>query len=171
MGNLFLYDLSYNGAWWFITTYCLLIWISPVIVKLVNEGNPWILFFVSGVVYFFSYVCYFKYTVSLGIPIADWCLEQLLLLGRSQFSFVIGAIFFYHHIFDRLKRMTQQNWVRRAVILVVPVFLFLLHARIQSLIIAPITAAGCICCFHVWNKPNCAKRIFAFWGTTPQIFG
>lgn len=48
LGNALLYRISYNGAWWFVLTYVILVWISPYIIKIVRKVNTNVLVFASG---------------------------------------------------------------------------------------------------------------------------
>lgn len=52
IGNMLLYGLSYNGAWWFVTTYILLIVVYPYIRRIENKMNPFIMICLSCVIYF-----------------------------------------------------------------------------------------------------------------------
>lgn len=40
LGSVFLYDIHYNGAWWYMWVYVLLVLISPLILKIVNRFHP-----------------------------------------------------------------------------------------------------------------------------------
>lgn len=165
MGNAFLYNLSYNGSWWFVLTYCFLVATAPLVVALVNRTNPWIVLVSGAGVYVVSYMLYFQCDISFGTTVVDWCLHQVLLFGRSVFPFIVGVLFFKYNLFGRLNEsMSGHSRIRRCGIVIVPILLFLLHMKVQSLIIAPITAVCCMCCFCLWNKPGCVKSIFAFLG-------
>ena len=49
-------DPAYNGAWWFLTTYILLVFISPYINKIVGKCNIGIVIILSFVIYFIGYI-------------------------------------------------------------------------------------------------------------------
>lgn len=165
LGNLFLYKLSYNGAWWFLLTYIILIIISPVIVKIVKRFK-WIhVAFVSGILYFIFYIFRFIYVFSFESELFSWIWQQLVLLGTSQFAYVIGMIFRKTEVMTKLKSLlADKDIMRKAIVFFVPIILFLIHCVEQSLIIAPITGLGTIVCFFLWNKPQSIKRVFMFMG-------
>ena len=50
LGNLLLYNLSYNGAWWFVITYIFLLALSPQVFRITNKVNSFLLVVLSGVV-------------------------------------------------------------------------------------------------------------------------
>ena len=164
LGNLFLYNLSYNGAWWFVLTYVFLLLGAPLVVWLTNKIHPLTLVVISGVLYVIAYSFYFVYQITFENLIITWVWHQALLLFRSLFSFVLGAVFCHDRLFGRLREMNIRKWLKAIILIVVPLSLLVGHAVIQSLIIAPITALGCVCCFIIWDKPKWIQRIFEFLG-------
>lgn len=103
LGNLFLYSLSYNGAWWFVLTYAFLIALSPLFIRAAEKMRPIPLFLVSGVLYFVSYIFRFAYPLHFEVVLFQWAWEQLLLIGTSQFSFVLGMLFYQHKVISTLR--------------------------------------------------------------------
>ena len=171
-GNLFLYDLSYNGAWWFVVTYIILTVLSPCLYKVTSKMPFLLLELISGIVYVVAYWFQVIAAPSTGIPVLDWALRQTILLGTSQFGYVLGMAFRKKRWITALRTRFSENGgsdvktdVRnRSVIHVVPLVLFLLHCVEPSLIIAPITGLGTILCFWLWKKPRWAERFFLFFG-------
>lgn len=47
---------AYNGAWWFLTTYIILVLLSPLINKVVIKYNNILIIFLSFVFYIFAYI-------------------------------------------------------------------------------------------------------------------
>ena len=164
LGNFFLFELSYNGAWWFVLTYVFLVILSPAIVWIAKKTNPWLLALVSSAIYAVCFVLFFNYESTVGIAAIDWMLHQVLLFGRSLFPFVIGLLFCKCEIFEKLKHLFVRRWIKNCVIVLLPLILFLVHAVVQSLIVAPFTALGCIICFYLWEKPRWVKKTFLFFG-------
>lgn len=103
LGNLFLYSLSYNGAWWFVLTYAFLIALSPLFIRAAEKMRPIPLFLVSGALYFVSYIFRFAYPLHFEVALFQWAWEQLLLIGTSQFSFVLGMLFYQHKVISTLR--------------------------------------------------------------------
>lgn len=164
LGNFLLYKLSYNGAWWFVLTYVFLIVLSPVFICIVKKKIPIIIFLESGFIYCVTYVLYFNYKLSISNVIFSGILEQMLLLGRCQFMFVIGILFYRYNIVGWLRSKLERGILRKIVVVTFPIVMFIVHCFIQSLVIAPITGIVTLTCFHLWNKPQWVKEFFTFFG-------
>lgn len=154
LGNLLLFDFSYNGAWWFVLTYILLVLSAPVFIRIVKYHRWPLVFLLSGGVYFVTYLLYFHFTLPLNSPIGKWIWEQLLLFGRSQFSFLLGMLLYRSDLVQRLRQRIRPGIVRYLIVIGIPAVLFLFHCVVQSLIVAPITGSLTLLCFHLWEKPR-----------------
>lgn len=164
LGNLCLYDISYNGAWWFVLTYAILVLVSPLLCKISKKINPIILFVLSGVIYFISYL--FRFSIQLDMPhvVLDELWEQIFLFGTSQFSFVVGIIFYQKKLMTWLRGIKIKPVIKTIICLFVIALLIAVHAIEQSLIIAPITGLGTMICFHLVAKPKWVDKVFLFLG-------
>lgn len=49
-------DPAYNGAWWFFTTYIILVLLSPIINKLVVKYNNILVIALSFIFYIVAYI-------------------------------------------------------------------------------------------------------------------
>lgn len=165
LGNLFLCRMSYNGAWWFVLTYVILVVIAPYMAKIVEKCNGYVLFFLSGGAYFAAYVFRFAYVLAIENPVLNWLWTQLVLLGTSQFAFVVGMLFYRYRIITRLRALPwsgrKRNLVGAALILAV----FVVHCVEPSLILAPATGLVTLCCFWAGEKPEWLCRVLTFFGT------
>ena len=47
---------AYNGAWWFLTTYILLVILSQIINKIIKKYNTIVIIIASFVIYFIAYM-------------------------------------------------------------------------------------------------------------------
>lgn len=164
LGNILLYHLSYNGAWWFVPTYGFLILLSPAFIFAVKRANPLLMIIGSGSIYFVAYILYFNYELTITNKILEWMFEQSLLWGRSQFSFVVGIYFYHCNVIGRIHSIFKNELLRKGIIVILPVMVFVVHCFVQSLIIAPITGIVTLTSFHLWNKPVWIKKIFLFFG-------
>lgn len=164
IGNILLYRLSYNGAWWFVVTYIFLLLLTPLLYRVLKKMNPWIAFLISGAIYFVAYVFRFLYVLKIENTVLSWVWWQSVLLGTSQFPFVLGMLFYKYNLIDRLRQKLNGKKYRPFVIAVLPVLMFLVHCKEPSLIIAPITGIVTLTCFHLWNKPKFVKNLFLFMG-------
>ena len=167
-GNVLLYGLSYNGAWWFALTYVFLILLAPLLIQIVKHVRSCtgvaVFVITSCGYYFISYLFEFSFPMDFSNPILGWIWRQILLLGRTQFPFILGVLFSRYSIITELKKVLHNVWIRRIVIIALPAGMFLFHCIVQSLIVAPATAITTLSCFYLWKKPQCVCRFFQFMG-------
>lgn len=102
--------------------------------------------------------------LSFENAVLNWLWTQLILLGTSQFAFVVGMVFYKHKTISRLRALPwsgkKRNLVGAALILTV----FLLHCLEPSLILAPITGIVTLTCFWLGEKPEWLCRVLTFFG-------
>lgn len=163
-GNFFLFNISYNGSWWFVLTYVLLIILFPSIIKAVNNFHAGGIVLICGTLYFIAYVFRFAITIEFDNLVIGHIWEQLLLLGTSQFSFVVGSVCYKYRIISKLKTIPCNSLARNTVCVVIPLVMIVLHGIERSLIIAPITGLTTMMCFHLIDKPKWVCGIFLFLG-------
>ena len=164
LGNFFLVKLTYNGAWWFILTYIILILIAPACIILVKRLNSVVVFLVSGIIYFISYIFRFVIVLEFSNALLTGTWTQLVLLGYSQFAFVVGMIFYKEKLITKLRRWIASKRNGSFLCIIVPVILFGLHCIERSLIIAPITGLVTMLCFHLFPKPRWMCSFFNYVG-------
>lgn len=163
-GNFFLYALSFNGAWWFVLTYVLLVLAAPVIIKVANKCNTLIVFFAGGAIYFAAYLFRFSYAVDLANPVLAFLWTQLLLFGTSQFPFVLGVLFRKHKLVSKVRAVKIASALKNALCAAAVLGVFVFHCVFQSLIVAPITAVVSLLCYWACSKPKFITRGFRFLG-------
>lgn len=165
LGNILICGMSYNGAWWFVITYILLVCATPVFYRSLERVHPMAVFLVSGIVYFVAYLFRFRIIVTWNSPVVSWVWTQTMLFGTSQFSYVVGMLFFRHQIMEKLRKLkgTYPGHVKIAMV-VIPLFMFCGHGIVRSNIISPITGLLTMVCFHLWAKPKAVREFFAYFG-------
>ncbi len=103
MGNMLLYKMSYNGAWWFVLTYIWLVLLYPIMKWFVDKLNPVILICISGILYIIFYYFEIICTLNISNSIIAWIWNQLCLIGRSQFAFIFGIIWCKYLVIDKIR--------------------------------------------------------------------
>ena len=88
--TVLLINPTYNGAWWFLTTYILLVILSPIINKIIKKYNTMVIIIASFVIYFIAYMQRIKGILIFNNIILDYIVRQLALLGTSVFPYIIG---------------------------------------------------------------------------------
>ena len=164
LGNLLLYRLSYNGAWWFVITYIFLSVLSPVFFKITQKLNPVVLLLLSGFVYFVSYLFRFQFPITISNAVLNWIWQQLILLGTSQFSYMIGMVSRKAQWASKLRAICQGKPICSVCLLLALLAAFVGHCVVQSLIVAPITAMAVLLCLFGIRLPVIVDRLLLFMG-------
>lgn len=163
--NFFVLSNSYNGAWWFLQTYIILVFLSPMLSTLVKKYSSFSLLLISGSVYLISYIQRIKHVVNFGDNIVlSMFVDAAVLVGTSLFPFIVGCLFakekIYSKLYDRFYRMSYKNFFCLTGILM----LVIIHSFYESLIIAPLTAISFICFFNLMDKSMFVKKVLTFLG-------
>ena len=154
LGNLFLIGMSYNGAWWFLLTYILLVALSPLLYRVVKKINNVIAFVSVGAVYFVAYLCRFGMISFQEVnSVTGWLIEQGALLGTSILPFIWGMLFYKNKIITRLRNKVYNLSTIKKSCMSVVVFLLCIvsHGIEESLILAPIYAIVTVCLVSLWS--------------------
>ncbi|SDM78365.1 acyltransferase [Bacillus sp. OK048] len=151
--NFFVLSNSYNGAWWFVQTYIILVLLAPPLFKVIKKYNSITIFLISGFIYLITYIQRIKQVLDFGDNSAiNILVNAIVLVGTSQLPFVVGAIFakekIYSKLYNTLNKFKQKNLICIAGIL----SLFIIHSLYESMIIAPITGITFICFFNLIDK-------------------
>lgn len=150
--NLLLFRFSYNGAWWFVATWLLLLLAAPILRRIVKKIHPVIVLGISGGGYVIAYAFRFIYVLKWEVEIINWGWNQIILFGTSQFGFVIGMLFYKYDILGKIDKKLKDSKVRVLSVFLLPILMFIIHCIWQSLIIAPIMGIVTLSCFHLWRK-------------------
>lgn len=162
--NFLLYRFSYNGAWWFVVTYLLLLLFSPIIKYIIEKLPPIVIICGSGIIYLLAHIYRYKYIFEFEYGIINWAWQQLVLFGTSQFSFIVGMLFVKYDVLVHINRRLKDNVYRKVLLNLIPVFMFVIHCIEESVIIAPLTGIITLSCFHLRKKQRWEKRFFLFLG-------
>ena len=175
LGNFFLFGLSYNGAWWFVLTYLLLLILSPLAILTAKKLNSIFLIILSFCIYIVSYYFRFQYSLEISNTLLKWLWTQLILLGTSQFGYSLGLICRKERIVTKIREVTSSDnpiasvrvIYRRALkvtIFVLPAAAFLGHCIVQSVFISPFTAVAIIVFLCAFDLPKFIDAALVFMG-------
>lgn len=166
LGNVFLYRISYNGAWWFVLTYVFLSVLSPAFIAVSNKLHPLLTIFLSGIIYFVAYLFRFSFQIAMPNVLLDWMWQQIILLGTSQFGYTVGMVCRRMHWFAMIRayRQGQPKKLVTSAIILLPVAAFVGHCIVQSAIVAPITAAAVLIFLFSIAQPVWLQRFLLFMG-------
>lgn len=159
--NALTLENSYNGAWWYLFTYAVLVLISPVLLKWVKRSHPIIVLGTGFVIYCAAYYVRFK----LGY--SNWILGKFGPFGMTLFEYLLGALALKYQVFTHLFRIWDRipkagQWLFAAVLLLGMLYG---HTKVvPSLFIAPFTGFVVMTLFHFWHKPEFVQRAFLLVG-------
>jgi hypothetical protein len=164
--NVFLIQ-NYNGAWWFLLTYILLVLLSKPVFAFVEKIDPIIVCVLSVVVYLPSYIQRFKNVIQVDSNVLQWIIRQLALLGTSIMPFIWGMMFCKYNVFTKIKKVLYNKLDNRQLIvigLLLTAIIIVGHGVVQSVIVAPFTGLMIIIAFNVVDKGKVFNGIFSFFG-------
>ncbi len=160
IGNFTTVHFTYNGSWWYLFTYALLTFTSPVLLHLSigsGRGKTFGVILLTGIVYVSAYYERFE----LYSP--NWFLKQFGLYGMTVAEYMMGSIAYEHKVFTRLGNLWDRafpNGTARKCVSVFLVLILLLGRTIAvpSLFVAPVSGAALLFLFQVAGKPRWLEK-------------
>ena len=147
-------SISYNGSWWYLTTYILLVLISKPLHKLVQKYNNILLLIASIIIYFICYIEQFKFPITCSMPILNWIITQTSLLGTNIFPFIMGSIFadknLFSYLYNKFYNIKFKNTLFSLIILSMLIF----HGFVETAFVAPFIGIVFIVLFNLMNIPE-----------------
>lgn len=170
--NMLTLDNSYNGAWWYMFTYILLVLLSPVLMRMVKKIHPVLVLGFGFFVYCIAYYVRFSVgEVNIGNETFSTIVNEILgkfgPFGMTLFEYLLGAVCCKLKLITKLYNMWKKPniVVRWIVAIILFVAMLYIHTKvIPSLFIAPITGFAVMMLFHFWNKPKIIVDCFLFIG-------
>ena len=162
LGNLFVYHITYCGAWWYMYAYAVLVLFSPILLRIIKEKNS-----VIVLVFCFAVYCA-AYYVRFNIKTTDLFLSKVGPFGMTLFEYVLGSVYYKESCFSKefciWKRINR--WGRIVLSCSIVVILLLVRTLIfPSLFFAPASGIALMTLFHFWKKPQVIRKAFLFIGS------
>lgn len=160
-GNFTTVISTYNGAWWYLFIYIVLVLLSPFIFKLCDKIRMSIVLICS----FFIYTSAFY--VRFYMNPDEWILIKYSLLGMTLFEFILGVFCYKGRWIERVRLILNGILPIICKIIGVSIITLLLIGHtlvVQNVFIAPFTGLIIIFIFTLWNKPQIIQKIFCILG-------
>lgn len=153
---------AYNGAWWFFTTYIILVLLSPFINRMILKLNPYIILGISIIIYFLGYIQRIMVPISTNNEFINYILRQAALFSTSLLPFIVGAMFadkkIYSWIYDKINRIKFKNIICVFIILL----MIIAHGIVQTLFVAVFTGILFINLFNLIDKPKWLNNLLYY---------
>ncbi len=158
---------SYNGAWWFVLIYVILVLLSGPIYSVIKKYNPIIINVLFIIIYGLAYIQRMNVVINVGMVSVDSVLRILALLGTSILPFVWGMYFYKYKLFTKIRLYLNKHIGNNLLVVISILALFMMiiaHGIVQSLIVAPFTGLITIVLFNAVKKAEWIDKIFLFFG-------
>ena len=161
---------SYNGAWWFFTTYILFVFTSIFWFKLLDRVNPYLCFF--GLLLLYLVAFYFRvYNFNLfENGFLHWLHSQSVLYFCTLLQFMTGAFALQYKWHKKVTNFFAIVKYKNALTFLGIVLLIVFHAIIPNLVIAPFTAVGFIFLFLQMDFGTIIEKSLDFSHLTRPIY-
>lgn len=160
--NALTLENSYNGAWWYMFAYTVLVLCSPVLLKAVDRIQPVAVLAAGFVVYCAAY--YVRFSVKTD----NWLLLKFGPFGMTLFEYWIGAVCYKIKFVTWLRERWSKWPVAMRWIMAILLMTGMLYGRtkiVPSLFAAPVTGSVIMALFALWKKPKWVEHAFSFVGS------
>lgn len=161
LGTMFLFDMHYNGAWWYLWAYILLVLISPLVLKAVNKLPPVLILSISFLIYCAAF--YVRFYLSTE----NYFLVRFGPFGMTFFEYIFGAVMAKILFFTNIRKLRIKIPFIVRCIFSCLLILGLFFARtfiIPNVFFAPLSGFIIITMFALWKKPKWVENTFMFLG-------
>ena len=105
ISNITAWNPTYNGEWWFLFPYIILVFLAPLLFPLIATYNSLLVFLASG----FLYLCvYSTIKFNQDYLIHHHLLYNPILVLSCSFSFITGSLCAKNNIFRRITQALEQ---------------------------------------------------------------
>ena len=124
------------------------------------------LLLLSGGVYFAAYLLRFNFRITFQHFAGNWIWNQLILLGTSQFPYILGMLAYQYRIPETVRSFfaNRSSIIRSCAIFGLPLAAFVGHGIIQSLFVAPFTAMAVMLSLTIAVLPGWFNAVLSYLG-------
>lgn len=151
---------TYNGAWWFVSTYIFMVLLSPWVFSAVQK-HPKIIAVIAVAVYVVSYKIRFS-------DIDNFLLQHIARLGMSYAELLIGVYFYQYQWMDWIQRQWDQlipAYLKTFLLIAVTVVTIIVRRYVATLFVAPASGLLFIVVYLLLSRMYPSfEKMFGFWG-------
>lgn len=166
--HFFLIEKSYNGAWWFVLTYILLVLASRLISIIIDKLHPIIINIILMVLYFAAY--YQRITGIIGFDnlVLNWMMNQVMLFFICLMPFTWGMYFYKYKLFTKIRTLIKNKKIPNAVVALVSCVIILAmivaHGIVPNEMVQVFTGLVTIVLINIVKKGKVLESILLFLG-------
>lgn len=166
--HFFLLSKSYNGAWWFVLTYILLVLASRLISIIIDKLHPIIINIILMVLYFAAY--YQRITGIIGFDnlVLNWMMNQVMLFFICLMPFTWGMYFYKYKLFTKIRTLIKNKKIPNAVVALVSCVIILAmivaHGIVPNEMVQVFTGLVTIVLINIVKKGKVLESILLFLG-------
>lgn len=153
---------AYNGAWWYLPVYAVIVLISPLVLKASDKVNSVVVFIFSLAVYCGGY--YLRFKQRTPYEFINWFGS----FGTTFFEYMIGVICCKERVFEKIGKIVSKLKPVTVCVASILAFVAMLLGHtlvVRSLVVAPATGFVIICILKFCPRPKFVDKILGFFGT------
>lgn len=163
--NFFLLEETYNGAWWFASTYVLFVLLSPLYLRIVQKKDSRVVFVAFAAIFCVYYLC----RVFVGFEVKPYYWKGILVkklsdLWHLSFFYVEGMLLKKENVISRIRRYMEKKNIGNGPVLITLLLVTLAACLIRRSILMLFLGIFYFVFFHLWKKSDKAESFFLFWG-------
>lgn len=164
--HVFLLTTSYNGAWWYLNSYLLLVLTFPLLHRVYKKWPPVAVIGVTGILfcagYYFSNMNVTALTTGLTVP--DWIIREIRHYAECLFPFSIGALLYRCETIPKWRRALAGKWFRIPLLIAVPLLFGAGHLFVRSVALGTVNGIVFSVLFCLIDMPRPVGRVLSYVG-------
>lgn len=169
LGNFFLLEHTYNGAWWFASTYVIFVLLSPFFLKIAKKTDSRVLFILFAALFCVYYICNMMKIFEASPNEYYWkgfLLRKISDLWFVVFFYIVGMLFAKEKMISRIRQWTDKiaGEKKNEYLLILTAVVTLALCVIELSVSIYFSAIFYFICFHLWKKPDKVEKFFLFFG-------
>lgn len=160
--NVSAIDPSYNGTWWFLTTYILFVLTSGLWFRVMERMSPYVFFVILLLIYFIAFYFRVYRLPDYGHEGADWMHRQAALYFCTLSQFMVGAMALRYSWNEKVRRLFSMIRYRNSAALLGILLLIVFHAFVPNFILAAFTGLAFIFLFLQLHLPPVINRVIDY---------
>lgn len=154
-------DIQYNGAWWYLPVYAVIVIISPLLLKASKRINSILLLIIFSVVYAVGYLLRYRYKAPYQA--INWFGP----FGMTIFEYMLGVICKKENVFEKIEAHISKIkplWIAIASAVLFVAMLLGHTLLVRNIIVAPATGLVLIMILKFCPRPKFVEKTLLFFG-------